>query len=129
MKLFLVLVLTATTFSSAFSQTANTSQAREREAFLALERAAQYLSKQDLSCRNVADCQVLEIGSKACGGPQKYLISSKANLNFSQIETLSDLTVKREDQYNDRYNVQSDCLALMPPKVNCISKLCTPIHH
>ena len=122
MKTLILFAFFALTLQPVFAQ--RSTQEREANAILALEEAAQNLSSKDLTCKTTADCQLLEIGSKSCGGPQGYLVASKKNHNFGIISQLANESVDREAKFNIKYSIMSDCMALTVPAYGCVSKMC-----
>jgi len=66
------------------------------------------------SCSETGKCSFLAYGSKACGGPQGYLLFS----NQVDVEALTkrvEAYNKAEDAYNKRFGVISDCMVVTPP--------------
>ncbi len=77
------------------------------------------------SCSDATSCSSIAFGSKACGGPQEYLV-------FPSTVDLEYLTEKvtnynaMENSYNMTYNIVSDCMAVMPPEnIGCVDGVCT----
>jgi hypothetical protein len=77
------------------------------------------------TCDENATCSIIAFGSKACGGPQEFLVfPSTVNLNFltEKVNNYNAL----ENAYNLTYNIVSDCLAVQPPdNVGCVEGVCT----
>lgn len=121
MKLLSVLLL-AFSFN-AFSQSVE--QSRDRLAIDALAKTAHLLSKLDLRCAEASDCMVIPMGTKACGGPTSYLVTSRLHRYLDEIEELSSKVTDKEKEYNDRYRVGSDCSIMSPPIVECRNKICS----
>lgn len=121
MKLLSVLLL-ALSFN-VYSQSAE--QTRDRLAIDALAKTAHLLSMLDLRCSETSDCMVLPMGTKACGGPTSYLVTSRMHRFLDEIEELSSKVTDKEKEYNDRYRVGSDCSIMSPPAVVCRNKICS----
>lgn len=77
------------------------------------------------SCNENTTCMSIAFGSKACGGPQEYLVfPSSINLD-SLTEKVNNYNAM-ENSYNLTYNIVSDCMAVMPPEnIGCINGVCT----
>ena len=77
------------------------------------------------SCDTSAQCQVIAVGSRACGGPSQYAIYSNKNVNSDTVQTLaSDITVA-EKVFNEKNNMMSICQHLEEPAAQCINNQCT----
>lgn len=79
------------------------------------------------SCDENASCSSIAFGSKACGGPQEFLVfPSTVDLDYltEQVNNYNSM----ENSYNLTYNIVSDCMAVMPPEnIGCIDGVCTII--
>ena len=79
------------------------------------------------SCNENASCSSIAFGSKACGGPQEFLVfPSSVDLEYltEQVNNYNSM----ENSYNLTYNIVSDCMAVMPPEnIGCIDGVCTII--
>ena len=99
---------------------------REQNQISGLKFSAKELSEQNLTCHFQSDCSTLPLGQKGCGGPTSHLIVSQMNPYLNAISFLAELSTKKERKFNERYNVISDCMYAMPPKVTCQQNLCVP---
>jgi hypothetical protein len=79
------------------------------------------------SCDESTTCSSIAFGSKACGGPQEFLVfPSTVDLNYltEQVNNYNLL----ESAYNSTYGIVSDCMVVMPPEnIDCINGVCTII--
>jgi len=79
------------------------------------------------SCPETGECGFLAYGSKACGGPQGYLLFS----NQVDIEALTKMVEeynKAEDAYNKKFGIISDCMYATPPeKLACVNGKCVQV--
>jgi len=66
------------------------------------------------SCSETGDCSFLAYGSKACGGPQGYLLFSN-QVDVEALTTMVEEYNKAEDAYNKKFGVSSDCMYATPP--------------
>lgn len=121
MKLFTALLLT---FSfNAFSQSYE--QTRDRLSIDVLAKTTHALSKLDLRCSDKNDCMVFPMGTKSCGGPSSYIVTSKEHRYLTEIEELAIKVTDKEKEYNERYRVISNCTVMTPPEVACRDQICT----
>lgn len=97
---------------------------RDRAAIKALVASVQLLAKSDLSCTSGSDCVALAVGSRACGGPSSFVVTSKDNANLAELETLTHATTEKEYAFNHKYRIVSICSVAMPPELACEKKLC-----
>jgi hypothetical protein len=85
--------------------------------FIELEREINALS-ESVTCTNSAEWKFTPMGSKACGGPLRY-IAYHQSLEKEFLDLVDQYTVQQEE-YNRRNNVVSDCMLALPPKsVTC----------
>jgi hypothetical protein len=77
------------------------------------------------SCNDASSCNSIAFGSKACGGPKEYLVyPSTVDLEYLT-EKVNNYNAM-ENSYNVKYNVVSDCMAVMPPQnIGCVDGVCT----
>ncbi len=79
------------------------------------------------SCSETGECGFLAYGSKACGGPQGYLLFS----NQVDVEALTKMVEeynKAEDAYNKKFGIISDCMYATPPeKLECLNGKCVQV--
>ena len=73
---------------------------------------------ESIACTNSAEWRFTAMGSKACGGPTKY-IAYHQSVEQDFLELVEEYTFQ-QDQYNRSNNVVSDCMLLVPPRtVTC----------
>lgn len=87
-------------------------------------KAMTVLNEQNLKCQTDNDCGTLAYGSKACGGPNGFIVASENNSKLNQIETLAHMSENVEADYNRENNVNSTCDQIMAPPVKCIQNKC-----
>jgi hypothetical protein len=84
------------------------------------------MAARDLSCATDADCSVVALGAKGCGGPNSYALVSTLNADIEQIEVLAIELEQVERAYNlEQTNVVGNCSIVMPPEVACVSNICS----
>lgn len=76
------------------------------------------------TCNESSECKYLAFGSKPCGGPWEYLIYS-TSIDTDELENLVDDYNQKEEAYNIKWGVASDCAFAIPPSsVNCENNTC-----
>lgn len=95
-----------------------------RQGLSDLVKAIGSVNAEGLSCEQDSDCVALAIGSRACGGPNGFVVSSRLNPYFSSVESMANLTSSLEDDINMKDRVFSICSIELPPPVACISNIC-----
>ena len=73
----------------------------------------------DNKCTTAADCSVIAVGARACGGPSGYLAYATKCSNALDVQLMAQLTNHLEAQYNLENSVVSICSIVMPPGVAC----------
>ncbi|OYX24197.1 MAG: hypothetical protein B7Z16_00910 [Algoriphagus sp. 32-45-6] len=82
-----------------------------------LEREIIALS-ESVSCTNSSEWEFTAMGSKACGGPTRY-IAFHQSVSDEFLDLVSQFT-RLQEEYNLRYHVVSDCMLVAPPRsVTC----------
>lgn len=73
---------------------------------------------ESVPCTNSAEWKFTPMGSKACGGPSRY-IAYHQSIEADFLELVRQYT-QLQAEYNQKNNVVSDCLLIAPPKsVSC----------
>lgn len=122
MKSFIALVFAFSSFGT-FAQ--SSVQVREYKAILSLISATKVLNKAYSSCNQASDCRAIAYGAKACGGPRGFLNVTTRNKNFSEISYLAERTELKEEAYNMKYEVNSDCsVEIEPDFFTCENNRC-----
>lgn len=109
---------------SAFANEDLVQQKKDSNAIKSLVESTQQLAAADLSCTKNSDCVALTIGKRACGGPNGFVIASKNNLVFEEVQYLAEQTEAREEVFNAKYGIYSICSIIMKPTPACVSKVC-----
>lgn len=89
-----------------------------------LNRQIDDLNAGDLSCQRDSDCTTVEVGARACGGPERFLISSNLNPDMDQVLGLADEITKQTREYNRNHEVVSICSLAVAPEVACVQSQC-----
>ena len=90
----------------------------------ALKRETRGLSKPS-GCARVADCKVLPMGSKPCGGPTEFLVYCATSTDEKALEAKAKRVTDTEKAVNAAQQSMSICTALTPPKVKLQNGVCT----
>ncbi|MDQ0783072.1 hypothetical protein [Chryseobacterium sp. W4I1] len=77
-------------------------------------------SEASEKCTDASEWAFAPMGAKACGGPQQYIAYPKKieNTILPRINQYTD----KVKAFNEKYNIVSDCMMIMPPKsIKCIN--------
>lgn len=97
-----------------------------RSAMQAAHSQLKALTK-DLNCDTSAQCQVLPVGSRACGGPSSYLVFSTKNTDSEKVASLAKHITSLESQFNAQTGMASICQHLTAPAAQCVSNKCVKV--
>ena len=71
-------------------------------------------------CTDANDWTFAPMGIKSCGGPQQYIAYPK-KIEASILPRINEYTDKVR-VFNEKYNIMSDCLMVMPPaSLKCVN--------
>ena len=70
-------------------------------------------------CDDDAQCRVIGIGSRACGGPQSYAAWSSTETNEAELKKVVDLNAAAEAKRQQALGIMSTCVVLPVPGVAC----------
>lgn len=71
------------------------------------------------TCEDDAQCRVIGIGARACGGPQFYAAWSVAHTDPAALQQLVDLDAQAQRKELETKNIESPCVVLPVPGVRC----------
>jgi hypothetical protein len=130
MKTFQKLIKTITLMVIVFSCSTISTQSQEED-LLALDNLKleieTFVNKG--ICNSISDCNYIAFGSKACGGPQSYLVYSNSIDVVSLKEKVSSYN-QREKEYNLKWQIISDCSVPSPPaRIECIDGKCIGVYN
>jgi hypothetical protein len=93
---------------------------------------AKYKAVTDLAaaraCSATSQCASIAIGAKPCGGPWRYLVYSRVNVNETELRTRVDDLFAFEREYNMRNGVASDCSLAQPANPGCVDGICVDLN-
>jgi len=76
------------------------------------------------NCNSANLCSYIAYGSKACGGPQGYLLFS-SEIDIERLKNLVEKYTQDEALYNMQNGIASDCSIPAPPEnMDCIAGKC-----
>ena len=79
------------------------------------------------NCTEGSQCSYMAYGSKACGGPQGYLVFS-SEIDTEKLKELVDKYTAAEAAYNKQNGIVSDCSVVSPPQtIDCVDGGCLKI--
>ena len=81
----------------------------------------------DGSCDELSECATLPVGSKACGGPQSYLVYCASAVDETSLIEKVDEYTALEHEYNLANDIASTCDEELEPGVDLVDGVCTPI--
>ena len=79
----------------------------------------------DTSAQRIEQCHVVPVGSKACGGPQSFVIYSTAVSNERKLQELARQYTEAEEKYNRVTQAMGTCSYAIPPEVHLENGKCT----
>lgn len=97
---------------------------KERMAIKSLVSVTEKLASHDRFCINDGDCLQFPIGSRACGGPNGYVLTSRHNSLLDEVEYLAKQSEIKESAFNQKYGIYSICSIVPKPLAKCVSRVC-----
>lgn len=88
-----------------------------------LELLADKLAVQT-GCTSVDQCRTAPVGEKACGGPRYHLVYCAPQTDETQLQSVLNEVLEREQGYNQRYYPISTCRFVSPPEVELVGGVC-----
>ena len=94
------------------------------------EQKAVYSSMNDMvadnSCSTAADCAVVAVGNKACGGPVSYMAYSMliGDDKITELKKLAERTKALDKQLNQLSGMMSTCVFHSEPALVCEDNRC-----
>ena len=92
----------------------------------ALKQQARALSKST-GCTQLAQCKVLPLGSKSCGGPSEFLVYCAASTDEQALLVKAKAATDAEKAKNAASQTMGICTALSPPKVKLEKGQCAAV--
>jgi hypothetical protein len=79
-------------------------------------------------CSTSLQCSSVAVGARACGGPQRYLVYSRVNVNEQELRRLTGDLFAFEREYNTRNGIFSVCIVPPPPAPGCVDGMCVDLN-
>jgi len=130
MKTYQIFIKTITLMVIVFSCSTISTQSQEEDLFALdnLKLEIETIVDQG-NCTEISNCNYIAFGSKACGGPQGYLVYS----NSIDVILLKEKVTKynqQEKDYNKKWNIISDCSVPSPPtSIACVDGKCIGVYN
>ena len=75
------------------------------------------------------DTKVMGIGSKACGGPEQFIVYSETVTDGKMLAITSERYAKLKKEQQSRLGMMSTCQQLATPLASCQAKKCVLIEN
>ena len=79
----------------------------------------------DVSCDTQAQCHTIGYGSKACGGPERYMAWSSKNNDGAALKSLIEQHAAARRADDEREQMMSTCSMVSDPGASCRAGQCT----
>ena len=83
------------------------------------------VANADTSCDTQSQCHTIGIGSKACGGPERYMAWSSKNSDGAALKALIDQHAAARRADDERERMMSTCSMVSDPGASCRAGQCT----
>lgn len=81
----------------------------------------------DKSCGGNTTCGIEPYGTKACGGPSRYIIYG-SNIDVNVLLKKTEQYTNIEGQMNSKFGIISTCDLLLIPEVTCVDGQCAVVN-
>lgn len=78
----------------------------------------------DTSCDTQSQCHTIGFGSKACGGPERYMAWSSKNSDGAALKALIDQHAAARRADDEREQMMSTCSMVSDPGASCRAGQC-----
>jgi len=121
MKVLIILLLFIGTAGSC-QDSEDIQEISRRDLDLKFEEISNLVTSKN--CYETSQCSYLAYGSKACGGPQGYLVFS-SEVDLENLKELVENYTAAEATYNKQNGIMSDCSIVSPPQtIGCVDGNC-----
>jgi len=79
----------------------------------------------DTSCDTQSQCHTMGVGSKACGGPERYIAWSSKNNDGAALKALVEQHSAARRADDEREHMMSTCSLISDPGASCRAGQCT----
>jgi PBP1b-binding outer membrane lipoprotein LpoB len=98
------------------------------QATLDMKYQAVYDLIQDTACSDTSNCASVGIGSKPCGGCQRWVVYSTATVDVDELTTLVIDLALYEKGYNQQEGFIGDCGVAQPAQPECVNQKCVDLN-
>jgi hypothetical protein len=81
----------------------------------------------EAACGEPGDCRAIAFGAKPCGGPWKFKVYAASGVDEAKLETMVAKYNETNEALNEKHGWMSDCLAVMPPELECRDGRCVAV--
>lgn len=81
----------------------------------------------EATCHEAGDCRTIPFGAKPCGGPWKFKVFGASSGETAKLEAMVAKYNLFNAELNEKYGWMSDCLAVMPPEIECVDGKCVVV--
>lgn len=78
----------------------------------------------DPVCTQDTQCRTVAVGSKACGGPERYLAWSTQVSNPARLKAAAEAHAAARQAEDERSGRISNCMMLVDPGARCVAQRC-----
>lgn len=78
----------------------------------------------DARCTTSAQCRTLPLGSRPCGGPERYLAWSSARSDGARLAALAERDAAERRAANEKSGLASTCEFRPDPGAQCVAGRC-----
>ncbi|HYD79021.1 MAG TPA: hypothetical protein VEC06_04370 [Paucimonas sp.] len=71
-----------------------------------------------------AQCGILPVGARACGGPESYIAYSRTVSNETRLLALAETHSRLSSERNQATGAISTCILMMPPSAQLVDGVC-----
>ncbi len=120
MKSYILVALLAFTFIGCEVDQTSRNQEEEQQELITLRNELERVSAE-FTCDNAAGWKFTAVGAKACGGATSYVAYSTKIDETLFLQKVA-LYTEKQKAFNKKWNIVSDCMAMVPPKsIECVS--------
>lgn len=125
---YILIFLTFFAFNCSSNEDLSGQEVKDRQELDKLK--LEIINIADLSvCSEEFSCDFIGLGSKPCGGKWEYLVYSNS-IDYVELIVKVKVYNDLEKKYNEKYNIVSDCMAVLPPDdVICENGKCKAVYN
>lgn len=82
------------------------------------------LAAEVVTCHTGADCVQFGMGSRTCGGPTNFIVTSNTNPKLAELQQLVEDVTTTEAAANKQFGHVGTCMVETAPTFNCVQNAC-----